>query len=747
MRSLYLIQTSFQKMKTQGNIISVTMKSIILLSSFILVFSNNTLALPRYVNSQKEVNELNRKSSYFKVINSDSSFYFASKALNIATKIEYDYGQIEALNNLGEYHLDRGDLLKANSLFEQSINLSKAAKEPYLEAISKSKKAVYFYFIGDYDSALIILDEKVIENLHAGNKQEYANILNLQSYIFTKKGNYIEALENRYEVLNIRIELGDENEIAKSYNALGDFYKQQRNYYKALNNYIKSYETSKKSSNLKGEGISLSNIAEIYFGLTQYEKSLEYHLKAIEVKNKIRSNKEIGISYKGLGKVYSTLQQYDSALFYFVKALSIFEKTANKPLYGENIFEIGTAKYHQKQYDSAEYYFSISEQVGNEIGNNDLLLKTYNAQSKLFLTINEAEKLKYSYNNYIQLADSLKITKNLSNILELQAKFEDDFMKREIAKVEDEKEITEKLLESANLQKSLLTTLSIISFLFFCVVTFFLVYGKKKSLILKKHNEQINNQNEKLIQLNNRLKISEIELQKINNTKDKLFAIISHDVRSPLNSLSGLLEVITHKSEHVDSVKMKELFKSLKDKLTILNTFLNNLLDWARIQNDEIKVKYSILDLEEIIQEIVELYSFQAELKKIKLETNLQIQSKIVADKNMLQFILRNLLANAIKFSHQEKSIEIIANQVDCNAIVTIKDYGIGIKNEELNNLFDIKHQVTKPGTYNEKGTGLGLILSKEFVEKNNGALTVESEYGKGSSFSFSIPMSSENIN
>ncbi len=696
---------------------------------------------------QKLVDNLNKKAITFKNLNIDSLYYYSKRAEELAKKINYNRGRVEAILNSGEYYMDKSQYSKARDAFDYSLSLCKEFEIDYLEAKSKSKQAAYYYFTGSYDSALNIIGHDVEAVIEKYDNIELASLLNLTSYIYAKQGLYAEALQYRYRVLNLRLAINDKNEIAKSYNALGDFFKQQNNLHKALDYYISSFETCEQANNVKGLGISMNNIANIHYLLGDYDKSLDYHQKAVEVIDGTGSLKELGISYKGLGLVNSAKGDYQQSLSYLGKAKSIFDEINSLPLYAETLYDIAEINFNQQMYDSALYYWKETERLGKDIESNTLLLDTYQALSRLQLKINNNnnEDLRHYFEKYTLLADSLKLQENRSQILELQARFENNKFRKQLNEVEDEKVQTEQELADIEIRMLFLILMFGVAVLLIFLVLFFYRKSNKTSKILRSHNKIINTQNNHLISLNEELARSKQNLEKINETKDRLFAIISHDVRSPLSSLKGLLEIVTDSAQQMNREELNMLFEKLKNRVDVVTSFLDNLLKWARFQDDTIKVNKTSFAICNIVERVVNLYKEQADQKRISIKvdrTDNQIDSlSVFADENMVEFILRNLLANALKFTFPENRIEISLHKTGDFIVISIKDYGVGMTEEECNNLFDFKKQVSKKGTSSETGTGLGLILCKEFVEKNNGVIKVESEYEKGSTFIFTLPL------
>lgn len=238
-----------------------------------------------------------------------------------------------------------------------------------------------------------------------------------------------------------------------------------------------------------------------------------------------------------------------------------------------------------------------------------------------------------------------------------------------------------------------------------------------------------------------KLKDSEAKLKELNAAKDKIFSIIAHDLRSPFNNILGFSDLL------INSVSCQDNEKTLKYSTIINSTakntlvLLDDLLVWEKSQTGQIKLKPEKLILSPIIQEIIVASNSIVTIKNISLNFIQLDDIEVYADLNMLKTVLRNLISNAIKFTNPNGKVDIYAVQNQGQIEITVSDNGIGMNEETKNKLFRIETTYTKIGTANEKGSGLGLILCKEFVEKLGGKIWVESEEGKGSDFKFTLPL------
>jgi PAS domain S-box-containing protein len=236
------------------------------------------------------------------------------------------------------------------------------------------------------------------------------------------------------------------------------------------------------------------------------------------------------------------------------------------------------------------------------------------------------------------------------------------------------------------------------------------------------------------------LQESEASLRELNATKDKFFSIIAHDLKSPFNSILGLSSLLEEQVKEKNYEGVEEFASHIQSSSQLAYDLLKNLLEWSRSQTGKIEFSPEYLDLVALIGEAINISNNQAKQKSITISKELPHNILVLADRSMIGTVLRNLISNAIKFTKPEGQINITAESTKAEVKVTVSDNGIGISDEELEKLFRIDENHSTSGTLNERGTGLGLILCKEFIEKHNGKIWVESEFGKGSKFLFSVP-------
>ena len=270
-----------------------------------------------------------------------------------------------------------------------------------------------------------------------------------------------------------------------------------------------------------------------------------------------------------------------------------------------------------------------------------------------------------------------------------------------------------------------------------------LIEQQKTELLqqVKEKTTDLQLKNTMLEEMVNQLKDSENKLSQLNQVKDKLFSVVSHDLRNPLATMQSFLKLITEHQEKMSEEERKKLFSEAQQSLNNLNELLYNLLQWSKSQMNLLQFRPDKLNIQSIADGAVRLVQLHAHMKQVLIKTSVEAGLTAYADKDMVEFIIRNLLSNAIKFSHRNSEVEIKAFSAAGHVVVETIDYGVGLNEAKIKKLMEKHTTISRRGTEKEKGTGLGLLISKEFIEKNGGHLQIMSESGKGSVFSFTLPL------
>lgn len=581
------------------------------------------------------------------------------------------------------------------------------------------------------------------------------------------------AEEKINEILKINQELKDTFCIANSNRILGDiyairgFYSTSQKYYLESSNLFEKIkiELNKDKSKMLEYGKLFNNYGVLFADINDFESSNKYYKLASEAYKKAGDSLSLALIYYNIGISSMKISENDSALYYNREANKISKLLNYKSMELNTLVSQGELLILLKRYNEAkevldlainqleenkEYhdlayayiqkgnYFKAIEdnnsalemfnkalKLSNEIDYEDYCLISYKSLAEIYeLKNNYVESLNY-YKKWFNLKDSLEQKQNALVIQELNKKFDYEKKEHENSELLRQKEFAENNNSRLRIILALLFVLVIIGV--------FLINNLKK-------NQRLKDEFNKILESKN------AELQENINTKNKFFSIIAHDLRNPLGSFKNVTLLLLDDYNINQDEDTKEFLEILNDSAQNLYKLLENLLEWSRSQSGKITFEPSDFNLNAIVNNNISLLSLQANDKEISLINNVPTNYILFADMNLITTVIRNLMSNAIKFTKAYGKIEIgILDNSNNETVVYIHDNGLGMNDATKNKLFKIEENVTNLGTNNEKGTGLGLILCKEFIDKHKGRIWVESELGVGSTFFFSIPHSLKN--
>lgn len=546
--------------------------------------------------------------------------------------------------------------------------------------------------------------------------------------------------------------------VIKSNSNIGRVYSFIGKYDSASKYYLNSLRAADHSNNIEGTINSLISLGENSRAYRAYDQGKIYLFRALETNKKINDSLILARIYNRLAAIHFELKNYDSTVYYAEASIIISENLQNKELIGSNLSILGVNYANIKDFKKSIEYLKKAEVIFTEINSPDLP-NVLNSLGVIYnLTGNREEAIIHglkSYNiavnnhiiTYIQMAadvlseayeaqgnykESLKYIKISTGYKDslynaVHANKTDEYLSMyEVEKSEKENELLkhEQSIKDIQIKASAVAMIAAIA-----LILSFLFYFRKN----RKINYQLNVQKEELE------KISE-ELKKLNKTKDKFFSIIAHDLRNPFNSIIGFSDLLANNYDSFDDNEKKEMLFNIKDSSLIAHELLENLLQWSRSQSGTMQVSPEDIDLNEIALENVGLLRHTSQFKEVFLHSEIHSNTMAYADLKMISTVIRNLMSNGIKFTPKGGEVKISAKKEKDFVKVSISDTGIGIKKESIEKLFRIDDSYKRAGTEGEEGSGLGLIVCKEFIEKNGGTIWVESEQGQGSRFIFTIP-------
>lgn len=533
---------------------------------------------------------------------------------------------------------------------------------------------------------------------------------------------YDKAINYFYKSLITYQELKNQNGISGAFNNIGLVYIEMKKYNSAFTYFNEAYKINKKSGNKILMVYNLNNIALNYYVQKKYDEALKYYNKSKKLNLLMNDLNGLGYSYSKIGKINSDQKNYTKSLDNLKKALASFD-TGQTYNIGNTHLETGITYYKialANLKDKENLLAKSSEHLNNaiqlfsEAGIQDRLsacylelYKTTKAQEKYKLALNYFEK-------YNALQDSLFSNESKNKLTNLQSIREIDLR---------DKQIEIQKLKINNDSKKVYFLVIVMFFVAILFVLFFYLYISKRST------------NRLLIDKNR-------EISNINKQKDKFFSIIAHDLRGPFSGFLGLSELLAEDIDNMDKEEIQFAAVNMKNSAHNLNRLLDNLLEWSRMEQGLIPFIPKKHNLLKAVNESTATLQNTADKKNIRIETAIDESSKIYADYHILQSVIRNILANAIKFTPRDGIIKIQGKQETNNTIFSICDTGIGMDAKMLENIFQLDVKNNRKGTEDEPSSGLGLILCKEFTEKHGGKIWIESKVDKGSCFYFSFPNS-----
>ncbi len=567
--------------------------------------------------------------------------------------------------------------------------------------------------------------------LYARRAKELAEVLDYQrglalalenlGWLSYRRGDYSAAFELATQALEISERYEDYPAIARCLNSVAAIYFEQKQYDMALVNFKKALQVARGVNDRLSIARSLNNISYTMSYVNQEDSANVYAQRALRASQQVGSAYLEGYAYRTMGDIDIQNKRINSALQKYWKILSLADKGDNKFLKVSTLHRVGKAFILLNQPDSALNYLTQNIEMAHQFGYSDELEIAYKLMADAYSQKDLLAKAFEYQSRYVQLHDSLYDQRNGEQLALMQARFESALKQAEIELLKKDTQIKQQEINSQQIW--MYFTVGVLTLA--AVLVFVLLYS---NLLKRKANRLLGAKNEEI-------QAQALQLSNLNATKDKLLSIISHDVRGPLASLRGLINLIC-KGELTQPEFIANSVK-LRHNLDLVQEDLDNLLYWAQSQLNGLQTKNEEIKVRAIIDEKIKLFNDAAGRKGISIVNDVSEDLAVFADKNHLSLIIRNLLANAIKFNPRGGSIWIQEKISDDKVEISVTDSGVGIKSNDLKKLFNAQTHFSSVGTEQEKGVGIGLLLTKEFIEKSGGSIWVTSELGKGSTFTF----------
>ena len=623
----------------------------------------------------------------------DSALYFANRA-----ELMLQRNDPESL--LPFLYKSKGQIYNNKLLVERSLLYFKKAYDEFIKLENYTE-------IGN--CALII------GNLH----YDMANLS--EAYFF-----YMQSL-NAYEREN------DQLGIARMENNLGNVSTDMGRFFEAEKHYQKAYTIYRENGLSTEEYGALSNIGMIYYKRELYDSALIYYqevMNQLDPDSLSSSTQHYILSgaYNNAALAYSELGERQLALDYYRKGLALAIGADDQETVGSVYVNLGSLFGEMKIQDSALFYLHRALRIAQQREFPLLELEVYEELAKL-----HAKPGSYAsaYNwmvRYDTLYKALFNEEQSKEIIQLRSRYEQEISEKEILQLQSESQVQRMLNKLFIIFIVVIVALAII-------IAVNLRSKKLTNQMLAERNLQISNAIQKLSE-------SENELQKLNKSKDRIFSVVAHDLRNPVAAVTGFSELLYDNFEEFPVDTQKEYLLQILQGTQRIQNLLENLLIWARSQMKAVKYEPETLKVKGLLAECVREMKANLDHKKVDCLLKIEPSCVVFADKAMMYTVFRNLIANAIKFSFPGCKIRITSETMENGCKIMVSDDGIGIQPEIQEKLFTANEVVSTPGTTGESGSGLGLVICKEFLERNQGKIAVESEPGNGSTFIVTLPSS-----
>lgn len=634
-----------------------------------------------------------------------------------------------------------------------------------IKALYKSK---------NFKKALLYIDQTERLSKLLNHTKGIADVNYYKALIYSQKDDYYNAIDGYNKSRNYYRQLGDTLGIAKVNNSIGLIEIKRGNYSVGLENSLSAIQTFETRNLLDELSLAYNNLAEAYYNTHQVDKALEFNIKALNVREQLKDSSGIKNSTKNIAGLYSDRKEHRKAIEYYEKVLKLLNPKEDQAIRGEVLPRIGSEYLQFKDYDKATKYLVEGLKFNRSIKNDDGILRTLNAigelnmqQQKVKLAeiqLNEAYAIASKIDNKPELLKNYRLLKELDstngrfqNAFFWQSKYYDlktelDQAKqpkipvdtktiqsdiKDVAKDDEFNTIAKANAEGQSEEEvKRLKAISYVLIAAFLIVStiLLLIYLKRQNTL--KFNRELQEKN-KQIQLQNKVFSEQTKsLEEINKVKDRLFSIVSHDLKDSISSIKAFIDLL--KEDSISKEEFYNLIPELSENADNASSLLFNLLNWSKSQMQNLKPKPELFNIQEVFHNKMALVEQKVEQKRIVLidESN---RDFVYADKSMIEIVVQNLITNAVKFTRVGDVITISNNDHDGKSLICIEDTGVGISHENVDKLFQSGTFTTR-GTNNEKGTGLGLSICKELVELNGGRIWVESTLNVGTKFYVELP-------
>ncbi len=750
-------------------------------------------------NDTSEILQHNAQALQLMLSDPSEAINILNKALHLSQEIEYVKGNLMTLRNLGNVFFHEKQYAESADYYRRALHYAEISYNVYEIATISLGLGKSYSYLGDRQNALYYLDKASKYFSMSGNTDGLYETYQTISMVYQSYSKYYEALHYGLEALKISRNLDNREKQVLSLGNLAQIYALLNQQQKAVENYLQAIQIAETTGNSAYLPILYVNTGIQYRKIKYYQKSINFFLKAYDLFSVQKNTEGMIISLTEIGLSYKLMKQPNKALNYYMRAKTIADQQHNYRLIINLNKQISEIYILGKNFHKAMIYldmnFNIAKDLNDvrleaetlyDIGNFtlqkgnyqraiEILLQSYyiaEQANDMYLLAEITEQLSVAYQksgNYEKAYRFLKISKMYSEKhlkTEENKTFEMLQSVFEVTNSEQELEILRKTNELERLEKQKARSLqnrltfgiaTMVILMLLLVYVLSIIRKKNRSLKIKgmeieasnlallhmnisleKQKQELNKLNESLSESNRKLTESEEKFRSLSATKDKLYSIISHDLRSPFASVISFVRLIRRDHASMTKKELITLTEELEKTTERINTLLENMLQWSLSQTGKISFVPAEIKLEEIISEVTALMNSFAKQKNISIEVDIPPTIIVKADFSMMSAIMRNLLSNALKFSEPGSVVRIQAIETAEMISVSVFDQGPGISDQQLQGILSGEIP-EKPQQVKERGSGLGLLICDDFLKRHKSKLEVKTSKQSGTEFSFKL--------
>ncbi len=652
--------------------------------------------------------------------NVDEAMEYYQKSLKSGQEIGDKASVATSLNNIGFIHQNKGDIQQALEYYEESLEVSKEIGEKFSIANAYNNIGVLYRDLGNYQKAIEFYNQSLEIHREIDHKQGIASSLSNIGHVYNLQGDILMALEQYQQSLLLREEIGDKSGIATSLYNIGSIHKDMGDINLALKYFHKALNIHEEIGDKNGLALTNNKIGLLMIDLSDLQKALEHHQIALNIFEDLDDKQAIANTLNYIGSIYLDKSKLLLSLEYFQRSLNINNEIEEKIGIAKSLLYIGIVYQRSSNYPDAIKYGNQALNIAHELGVVKELARASELLFDAYKNIGQYKNALEMHELHVEMQDSILNETNtrLVTVKEMGYKHEKELQEERIVVAEQRREE-----EVRQQKKNLITYVGLVLLISIGLLVYLIMRNKqrKKELLRQKYHNK--------------------KLENLDKLKDQFLANTSHELRTPLQGIIGLSESLLEREKEKEKKQELAMISSSGKRLSSL---VNSILDFSKLKTHNLTLTLKAVDLRTITDVVLQISQPLIRGKHLTLKNNIDSSIPLVmADEERLYQVLHNLIGNAIKFT-DEGTIQVSATDKKEVVEVSVKDTGMGIPEDKIQDVFESFEQADASVTRSQSGTGLGLTITKQLVELHGGNIRIDSIVGKCTHVYFSLPKSSK---